>query len=975
MKKQQVSNTKGTAHRIGSRRSFHVLITLTFILFLNIYGQEAFAQGVGISETTITPDANAILELRSTLRGFLAPRMTTAQRITLGLIPPSEGMLVYDTDTQSFWYYSSGWKAIVAGILVGDVTGTAGANTVQKINGTSLAGLGTGILKNTTGTGVPSIAIAGDFPILNQNTTGNAATVTTNANLTGPIISIGNATSVASQTGTGSTFVMATSPALVTPDLGTPTALVGTNITGTAAGLTAGTVTTNANLTGPVTSVGNATAIANGAITNAMLANAAVANLSGTNTGDQTNITGNAGTATKLAATKNINGVPFDGSADITVTAIADASTLTGTTLASNVVNSSLTSVGTLGNLTVTNPIAGSITGNAATATTATTATTAGTVTTAAQPAITSVGTLTGLTVTAPIAGSITGNAATVTTNANLTGPVTSVGNATAIANGAITNAMLANTAVANLSGTNTGDQTNITGNAGTATKLAAPKKINGVNFDGSADITVTAVADAGTLTGTTLASNVVNSSLTSVGTLGNLTVTNPIAGSITGNAATATTATTAGTVTTAAQPAITSVGTLTGLTVTAPIVGSVTGNAGTATALATPRTIAGTSFDGSANISLANKFIVQGTTDSGLTGAQFLGSLGTGIVKNTTTTGVLSIASPGTDYAAGVANPVATIGLTSVNGTATTAMRSDGAPALSQAIIPTWTGLHTFTGGLTSTGATINLNASTANATNIGNGTNNLIQLGTIDINQSGTANTRMGNTTGTLTIEGGTTATAIQIGNGGTPHGIQIGTGAAANALVIGSSNTTSTTLIQGGNGAGAISLDPNTGGIITIGDPAGTGAITVGSSSAAQTVNIGTGTGVSTVNVGNTAANSVVKVKSPLLRTIGIAITSNNVGQTLSGANMANGCVFQLTGTTNVNFTLDTGTALSAALPGVSVGDMISFVVCNSSTRTITMVGGTGTTLPSAITIATHQSRTFYAINTGANAWTIY
>jgi hypothetical protein len=53
---------------------------------------------------------------------------------------------------------------------------------------------------------------------------------------------------------------------------------------------------------------------------------------------------------------------------------------------------------------------------------------------------------------------STTGNAATVTTNANLTGPVTSTGNATAIANAAISNAMLANGAVANLSGTNTGD-------------------------------------------------------------------------------------------------------------------------------------------------------------------------------------------------------------------------------------------------------------------------------------------------------------------------------------------------------------------------------------------------------------------------------------------------------------------------------------------------------------------------------------
>lgn len=56
--------------------------------------------------------------------------------------------------------------------------------------------LGTGILKTTAGTGSLSIANASDFPILNQNTTGNAATVTTNANLTGPVTSIGNATSI-----------------------------------------------------------------------------------------------------------------------------------------------------------------------------------------------------------------------------------------------------------------------------------------------------------------------------------------------------------------------------------------------------------------------------------------------------------------------------------------------------------------------------------------------------------------------------------------------------------------------------------------------------------------------------------------------------------------------------------------------------------------------------------------------------------
>ena len=92
-------------------------------------------------------------------------------------------------------------------------------------------------------------------------------------------------------------------------------------------------------------------------------------NLSGVNSGDQTTITGNAATATKLATARNINGVAFDGSGDITITSTADAGTLTGTTLKSTVTGSSLTSVGTLTNLTVTNPIAGSVTGNAGTAT------------------------------------------------------------------------------------------------------------------------------------------------------------------------------------------------------------------------------------------------------------------------------------------------------------------------------------------------------------------------------------------------------------------------------------------------------------------------------------------------------------------------------------------------------------------------------------------------------------------------------
>lgn len=75
------------------------------------------------------------------------------------------------------------------------------------ITPTSVAASGTVSGSNLSGTNT------GD----QTNITGNAATVTTNANLTGPITSAGNATSIASQTGTGSKFVMDTSPTLVTP--------------------------------------------------------------------------------------------------------------------------------------------------------------------------------------------------------------------------------------------------------------------------------------------------------------------------------------------------------------------------------------------------------------------------------------------------------------------------------------------------------------------------------------------------------------------------------------------------------------------------------------------------------------------------------------------------------------------------------------------------------------------------------------
>lgn len=60
---------------------------------------------------------------------------------------------------------------------------------------------------------------------------------------------------------------------------------------------------------------------------------------SGTNTGDQSSVIGNAGTATALATARNINGVAFDGTANITVTAAG--ATLSGSTIAAGMLGTS----------------------------------------------------------------------------------------------------------------------------------------------------------------------------------------------------------------------------------------------------------------------------------------------------------------------------------------------------------------------------------------------------------------------------------------------------------------------------------------------------------------------------------------------------------------------------------------------------------------------------------------------------------
>lgn len=105
--------------------------------------------------------------------------------------------------------------------------------------------------------------------------------------------------------------------------LGTPASGVATNLTGTAAGLTAGNVTTNANLTGMVTSVGNAASL--GSFTSANLAAALT-----DETGTGANVFGTAPTISSLNATTAVTLAYITGSTQCLHVSTTGAITGTG---------------------------------------------------------------------------------------------------------------------------------------------------------------------------------------------------------------------------------------------------------------------------------------------------------------------------------------------------------------------------------------------------------------------------------------------------------------------------------------------------------------------------------------------------------------------------------------------------------------------------------------------------------------------
>jgi hypothetical protein len=79
----------------------------------------SFAQNVGINTDASRPNPNAILDIKSGNKGLLIPRMNSAAR---NAIPNTQGLMVYDTTTNSFWYNTgTKWQTMAAPAALGSL--------------------------------------------------------------------------------------------------------------------------------------------------------------------------------------------------------------------------------------------------------------------------------------------------------------------------------------------------------------------------------------------------------------------------------------------------------------------------------------------------------------------------------------------------------------------------------------------------------------------------------------------------------------------------------------------------------------------------------------------------------------------------------------------------------------------------------------------------------------------------------------
>ncbi|MBC7412973.1 MAG: hypothetical protein H7331_11045, partial [Bacteroidia bacterium] len=86
-----------------------VIVVILFSVWL-LSGAEAQAQNnVGIGTTT--PNSKAILELKATDKGFIAPRLTTVQMLAIAPTATESALLIYNTDSSCYHFYNgTAWK-------------------------------------------------------------------------------------------------------------------------------------------------------------------------------------------------------------------------------------------------------------------------------------------------------------------------------------------------------------------------------------------------------------------------------------------------------------------------------------------------------------------------------------------------------------------------------------------------------------------------------------------------------------------------------------------------------------------------------------------------------------------------------------------------------------------------------------------------------------------------------------------------
>lgn len=121
------------------------IIRICIILIIILSSESLFAQtGIG----TTTPDASALLDISSTTKGFLAPRMTALQRAAIS--SPAAGLLIYQTDGTTGYYYYNGTSWVQVGSASGasqwtttgsDIyynTGKVGIGTSTPVSGLTL---------------------------------------------------------------------------------------------------------------------------------------------------------------------------------------------------------------------------------------------------------------------------------------------------------------------------------------------------------------------------------------------------------------------------------------------------------------------------------------------------------------------------------------------------------------------------------------------------------------------------------------------------------------------------------------------------------------------------------------------------------------------------------------------------------------------------------------------------------------------